>query len=108
MAGGIHVLIVAIHYFLCYVTSLMRGELHLSPHSVWKWLLLVIINMCTITNSISLLCHNECVLSSQDSSGGYRVLNLIDLVCYYRVPGITVATDIICGFPTETKEVCTR
>ena len=25
---------------------------------------------------------------------------------FCRVPGITVATDIICGFPTETKEVC--
>ena len=23
----------------------------------------------------------------------------------YRVPGITIATDIICGFPTETDEV---
>ena len=23
----------------------------------------------------------------------------------YRVPGINIATDIICGFPTETKEV---
>ena len=24
---------------------------------------------------------------------------------FYRVPGINIATDIICGFPTETKEV---
>jgi len=23
----------------------------------------------------------------------------------YRVPGLTVATDVICGFPTETDEV---
>lgn len=28
------------------------------------------------------------------------------LILLNSVPGVTIATDIICGFPTETDEVC--
>jgi threonylcarbamoyladenosine tRNA methylthiotransferase CDKAL1 len=36
----------------------------------------------------------------------YNVLEFEEIVNYLRekVPGITIATDIICGFPTETEE----
>ena len=32
----------------------------------------------------------------------------ITIFCNCRVPEITIATDVICGFPTETEEVSTH
>ena len=38
-----------------------------------------------------------------------NVLFLLEKFIYFglfcRVPGITIATDVICGFPAETEEV---
>lgn len=35
-----------------------------------------------------------------------HVIESITHCTYDSVPGITIITDIICGFPTELEEVC--
>lgn len=38
-----------------------------------------------------------------------KLTQLAEFTCFvcvsYSVPGVTIATDIICGFPTENEEV---